>query len=73
MNLQERINLLSKLGEYIQSDNTEWLEAKEKASWGNGWFIPEFVELAAGNISTIFLQAKALTEWADHYQLSATN
>ncbi len=67
MNLQERINLLSRLGEYIQSDNKEWHEAKEKASWGNGWFIPEFVELAAKNIATAFLQKDALTEWVNRY------
>ena len=67
MNLQERINLLSRLGEYIQSDNKEWQEAKEKASWGNGWFIPEFVELATKNIATAFLQKDALTEWVNRY------
>ena len=67
MNLQERINLLSKLGEYIQSDNTEWQETKEKASWENGWFISEFVELATKNIATAFLQKDALTEWVNRY------
>ncbi len=67
MNLQERINLLGRLGEYIQSENKEWQEAKEKASWGNGWFIPEFVELATKNIATAFLQKEALTEWVNIY------
>ena len=54
MNLQQRIDLLSRLGEYIQSDNNEWLQAKEKASRENGWFIPEFIELSVRNIAMAF-------------------
>ena len=79
MNLQERIDLLSRLGEYIQSDNYDptapdsyregWQQAKEKASRENGWFIPEFIELSASNIAMAFLQKEALTEWADNYKL----
>lgn len=69
MNLQQRIDLLSRLGEYIQSDNNEWQQAKEKASRENGWFIPEFIELSVRNIATAFLQKEALTKWADHYNL----
>ena len=67
MNLQERIDLLSRLGEYIQSDNNEWQNAKEKASRENGWFIPEFIELSVSNIAMTFLQKKDLTKWADSY------
>ena len=69
MNLQERIDLLSRLGEYIQSDNNEWQQAKEKASRENGWFIPEFIELSVQNIGMAFLQKEALTKWADNYNL----
>ena len=73
MNLQERINLLSRLGEYIQSDNYEWQKVKENASRENGWFIPEFIELSARNIAKTFLQKKALTVWADNYKLQTIN
>jgi hypothetical protein len=69
MNLQQRIDLLSRLGEYIQSDNIEWQEAKEKASRENGWFIAEFIELSVKNIATTYLQKEALIKWANHYQL----
>ncbi len=67
MNLQERIKLLSRLGEYIQSDTYEWQTAKEKAVRENGWFIPEFIELSARNIVITFLQRDALIEWTDNY------
>lgn len=69
MNLQQRIDLLSRLGEYIQSDNNEWQQAKEKASRENGWFIPEFIELSVRNIATAFLQKEALINWAAKYKL----
>lgn len=72
MNLQQRIDLLSRLGEYIQSDNNEWQQAKEKASRENGWFIPEFIELAVSNIATAFLQREALTKWTGQYDLPMT-
>lgn len=69
MNLQQRIDLLSRLGEYIQSDNNEWQQAKEKASRENGWFIPEFIELSVRNIAMTFLQKEALIKWAAKYKL----
>ena len=69
MNLQGRIDLLVKLGEYILSDDSEWLEAKEKASRENSWFIPEFVELAAKNIVRCFLQKEILEKWTVNYKL----
>jgi hypothetical protein len=73
MNLQQRIDLLSRLGEYIQSDNNEWQEAQEKASRENGWFIPGFIELSVSNIAMAFLQKEALTKWADNYKLPTIN
>jgi len=74
MNLQQRIDLLSRLGEYIQSDNYDpiaigWQQAKEKASRENGWFIPEFIELSVRNIAMAFLQKEALIKWAAKYKL----
>lgn len=69
MNLQYRVDLLSRLGEYILSDDPQWQAAKEKAGYENGWFIPEFVELSARNIATSFLQKEILEEWAGRYNL----
>ena len=69
MNLQHRIDLLSRLGEYILSNEPTWLEAKEKAGRENSWFIPEFIDLSSKNIATNFLQKDTLEKWTRHYDL----
>lgn len=69
MNLQQRINLLTDIGQYISTENTLWAEVKENAFYQNGWFIPEFIELAIKNISSEFLQKDKLEKWAAHYHL----
>ncbi len=73
MNLQYRIDLLLRLGEYILSDDEEWRLAKEKAGQENGWFIPEFVDQASINIARAFLQKEVLGKWSTKYQLSSLN
>ncbi len=67
MNLQYRIDLLSRLGEYISANEEEWRLVKERAGIENGWFIPEFVEQATQNIAGSFLKKDILMEWADRY------
>ncbi len=71
MNLQLRIDLLSRLGEYILSNDPAWQEAKEKAERENSWFIPAFIELSANNIARSFLQKNILVQWAGKYELSS--
>jgi Acyl-CoA reductase (LuxC) len=73
MNLPYRIELLVRLGEYILSNDTQWQEAKEKASRENGWFIPEFIESASKNIALSFLQKDLLEKWTSEYQLPLMN
>jgi hypothetical protein len=69
MHLQQRLDLLKKLGDYISSDSTGWTQAIEKAHRENGWFIPEFIKLAINNISTEFLQKQKLEDWAEKYNI----
>ncbi len=73
MKLQQRIHLLSELGQYILPADPEWLHVKEKASHENSWFIPEFIELAATNISRNFLLREILEKWAGQYQIPGEN
>ena len=69
MNLQMRIEILSKLGQYILSDDPAWKLAKEKASIQNSWFTPEFIELASSNIANQFLDKNILESLVAKYNL----
>ncbi len=69
MKLPYRIDLLSRLGQYILSDCVEWSAVKERAGHENGWFIPSFVELAAKNIALSFLQPEQLKNWSASYPI----
>ncbi len=69
MNLQHRIDLLIRLGQYILSGDDLWEEVKENAGRENGWFIPEFVQLATENIARSFLQKNQLENWVTRYPL----
>jgi hypothetical protein len=72
MNLQQQITLLAELGKYIQSNDADWREAKERAERENGWFTQEFIQLACQQIATRFLTRPALESWAAQYQLGAS-
>ena len=69
MNLQQRIELLGRLENYMRSDEKEWILAKEKAVIHNRWFLPEFVEIAIHNIAQSFLQKEILEKWMKNYNL----
>ena len=70
MILTQRIDHLVRLGEYIQSNDIAWQAAKEKACQENGWFIPEFVNLATQNIAHNYLERAALERWVQPYNLA---
>lgn len=72
MNVQHRIEILEKLGNYILSGSAEWKSVKEKAIQENTWFVPEFVELAVQNIAHNFLQSTALRTVANQYSIPDT-
>ena len=71
MILQHRTHWLSKLGNYMLSDDITWKEVRQKASYENGWFVPEFIELAVKNIAENFLKKEALGNWAANYHVSS--
>lgn len=69
MNLQYRIDLLTRLGKYILTDEDKWVQAKHKASYENGWFLPEFIDKACKTIATHFLDEGILRQWVSKYNL----
>ena len=73
MQLQQRIDLLVRLGEYMQNGNNEFELIKEKAYRENSWFIPEFINQAAANISNNFLKKNKLSDWVSKYHIPEQN
>ncbi len=73
MNLQHRINLLVRLGEYVSEENEEFKNTKEKATRENAWFTSEFIAIAIKNIAKQFLQEDKLSAFAASYKLAQEN
>ena len=69
MNLQHRIELMNKLGNYLQTNDPEWEAAKLQAYQKNPWFTPDFIDIAVKNIVDNFLQKSLLEQWVKHYHL----
>ncbi|TAH01078.1 MAG: acyl-CoA reductase [Sphingobacteriales bacterium] len=69
MNLQVRLNLLSRLRNHLSSDHEAWLEAKEKAAYQNSWFLPPFIDLQVSQVCRYMLDATVLQEVVNKYGL----
>ncbi len=72
MKLQNRIELLLKLQEYLEENGEEWQMVKYTASIHNGWFTPLFIDLAVKNIIEQFLSKDKLAKWVNHYYVDDT-
>jgi hypothetical protein len=70
MKVDQRIDLLVQLGEYCVSAAPALSAAKRQAQAVNGWFTPEFIDLALHGIATEFLQKDKLRAWAEKYRLT---
>ncbi len=75
MNIEERINILDKLKNYLLSTDENWLHTKAEATYTNAWFIEEFIDLSVKNICDAFLCKEKLVAWVNHYNVhnSITN
>lgn len=69
MTLQNRIQLLGQLKNYLLGNDPAWEEAKTTAGQLNGWFIPGFVEQAVQQIATRYLDEDLLKQWVRHYHI----
>lgn len=72
MILQERIQLLARLGEYMLNKDEEWLAVRERAYRENAWFIPEFIDHSIQQIARQFLQPELLSAWTKQYAVKDT-
>ena len=57
------------VGDWLRSDAEDWSRAIENAHRANGWFTPEFIELATANVATQFLTKEKLDSWVVHYNI----
>lgn len=73
MNLQNRIELLARLGAFCAGPDAGWQKIRATASAENKWFIPEFIDRALENIRSRFLDPKLLSDWCASYPLPANN
>lgn len=73
MNIEERKDLLVRLGIYFKSNDSEWLDIKNIAYEANKWFTPQFIELAVTNIEKNFLQYNELQKLIKTYAIPEVN
>ncbi len=73
MNLQQRINLMVRLGDYMQQNDPAWQLAKQRAATANPWFTADFIDLAVQQLCAAFLGKAQLENWASAYTLPQEN
>ncbi|MGX5817024.1 acyl-CoA reductase [Chitinophaga lutea] len=72
MELSQKVAALERLGRYLGGEGTAEEQealatAKMRAGQVNGWFTPEFTDLAIDNIRRYFLDRAALENWLAQY------
>lgn len=73
MRLQQRIELLFQLRNYLLSNEESLQIAKNQAFSKNNWFIPEFIDNAILNIAEGFLKKEDLESWVKTYNIPEEN
>jgi len=69
MNLEERIQVLKLLNDYLLDELPPLKSIKQKAFEKNKWFTEEFINLSIKNISDRFLDPEKLKNWISFYHL----
>lgn len=69
LNLQQRKELLVRLGEYISTGDPALEDVKEKAFRENAWFIPDFIDVALKNIARVFLTEEKIDGLIKQYRI----
>ena len=69
LHLQQRIDLLVRLGHYLTGEDEAWLAVKDRAFRENNWFIPEFIDSAVQGIAREYLSPSALGSLVQTYSI----
>jgi len=67
--LSRRIDLLANLGEYLERNDINWMDAQDRAANANPWFTPDHISLAVENIADQYLKKEKLEQWISNYTL----
>lgn len=73
ISLADRSALMARLGRYMQSDDTGWLEVREQAVMSNSWFTADNLDFAVQHIADAFLHPDKLHAWVAGYPPAAAN
>lgn len=71
MNLQRRIDVLTKLSALLNKEDFELV--KNEAYQYNNWFTSDYVDLAVDSIKKNFLDSNNLLKWTSSYQIPDKN
>lgn len=69
MNLRTRINLLSRLGDYLQNHSDAYKDVQQRAWAENKWFTPDHISLAGAAVAKGMLATNILEEICERYQI----
>lgn len=67
--IDERIQILLKLKQYLLSDDNNWDEIYRKAELANPWFVFGNIEKSIDAICNKFLEKESLTQWVSDFSL----
>ena len=67
MDLEKRVTLMVRLGEYFKAMDEELVEIVELAHRNNAWFTPEFVNFSLASIAEFYLDETKLRTWIANY------
>ncbi len=65
----QRIELLVRLGHYMNSNELAWMDIQDRAVGANQWFTAAHISLAVEQIADEFLQKDKLEKWLSGYKL----
>lgn len=69
MNVEQRVDLLERLGKYISSDDADWTGVKDRAVRENTWFVQQFTDYQLKHISSEYLDRKNLEALVRKYDI----
>jgi hypothetical protein len=73
MNLQERKEILVRLGNYLLSTEEDLQDTMRRAASENAWFTPEFITLSLTNIAKQYLSEESLQTLVQTYNVPNDN